>query len=60
MIRLAVVLDEWADPEPPPLPLPRLEFSVRSGDSIRQQWKLDAMLAASIQMPGPLILVTGI
>lgn len=58
MIRLAVVLDEWADPEP--LPLPRLEFSVRSGDSIRQQWKLDAMLAASIQMPGPLILVTGI
>lgn len=58
MIRLAVVLDEWADPESSPLP--RLEFISRPGDSIRQQWKLDAVLAARIQVPGPLILVTGI
>lgn len=59
MIRLAVVLDEWADPEPR-LPLPRFEFSVRSEDFIRQQWRLDVMLAASIQVPGPLCIVTGI
>lgn len=59
MIRLAVVLDEWARPEPPadeiPAVLSRGEYII----SARRSWQLNAMLAARIQVPGPLILVTG-
>jgi len=60
MISLKIVLDEWARPEPPADPVPavltRNEYVVNS----RSSWQLDAMLAASIARPGPLLIVTGI
>ena len=60
MISLKIVLDEWARPEPPadavPVTLTRGDFVV----SARSSWQLDAMLAARIQVPGSLLIVTGI
>lgn len=57
MIRLSVVLDEWARPEPPVSPA---SAQINWGlDYIRLQWQLDAMLAARILAPGPLCIVTG-
>lgn len=57
---LTVVLDEWVRPEEPddivPVMLSHGDFVIPA----RSSWQLDAMLAASIRVPGPLVLVTGI
>jgi hypothetical protein len=60
MIRLTVVLDEWADPEPPADDVPAVLSQGEYVISARYNWQLDAMLAARIRTPGPLCIVTGI
>jgi hypothetical protein len=57
MTPLRVVLDDWAQP-PEPEPL-AVQFQLDDG-LFRRQLILDAALAARVQVPGPLILVTGV
>jgi hypothetical protein len=59
MIKLTVVPDEWARPESPADDVPVMLFQGDYVISARRSWQLDAMLAARIRVPGPLILVTG-
>lgn len=53
---LTVVLDEWARPEPPPDKVPVM---LTRNEYVVSARHLDAMIAASIRVPGPLVLVTG-